>query len=71
MTNMTNKNNFTAEDLSRETKYKIINTKDAYLWKKPEGEDIPVEYLDKLKELYLSSASDIKIDLINNAKETK
>ncbi len=71
ISNMKHIKDFTADNLSRETKYEIIKINDAYIWQKSEGGDIPVGHLTEIKEFFVESADGKKIDLTNNIKEIR
>lgn len=71
ISNMKHIEDFTADNLSRETKYEIIKINDAYIWQKSEGGDIPVGHLTEIKEFFVESADGKKIDLTNNIKEIR
>lgn len=61
----------TADNLSRgtlpEVRYDVI--KDIY--QKSEGRNIPAGYITEIKEIYIKTADDTKIDLTNNVKEIR
>ena len=71
ISNMKTTTDFTADNLSRETRYEIIKIHDAYVWQKSEGGDIPVGHLTEIKEFFVESADGTKIDLTNNIKEIR
>ena len=75
ISNMKNIQESTAEIISRGTlpkvRYEIAKIKDAYVWQRSEGGDIPVGHLTEIKEFFVESADGTKIDLTNNIKEIR
>ena len=76
ISNMKNIQESTAEIISRGTlpkvRYEIAKIKDAYVWQRSEGGDIPVGHLTEIKELFLEPINNgPKIDLTNSIKEIR
>lgn len=65
----------TADNLSRgtlpEVRYDVIKVNDNYIYQKSEGRNIPAGYITEIKEIYIKTADDTKIDLTNNVKEIR
>lgn len=51
--------------------YGILKVKDAYIWQRSEGGDIPVGHLTEIKELFVETKDGTKIDLTDNVKEIR